>query len=147
MRTTDLSTLVSDCRALIERRFPERAGGAAAMLTSSGRILLGTAPDALNPAVEVCHETEPYCAAHRLGETVVATVCLHREPGGAVRVLAPCGVCQERLAAHGPELLAAVPREHATEPAWVPLRDLMPHYWLRAFDDVPAEWQGNRSTP
>ena len=140
MRTHDLDALVLACRNLIDLRFPDSDGGAAAMLTASGEILLGTAPEAFNPAVEVCHETEPYCAAHRLGESIVATICLYREPGSPEKVLAPCGVCQERLATHGPGVLAAVPQEHSTTPGWVPLRDLMPHYWLHAFDDTPAMW-------
>lgn len=110
------------------------------MLTGSGRILLGSAPAALNPAVELCHETEPYCAAHRLGESVVATVCLYRGVDGVPRVLAPCGVCQERLATHGPHVLAAVPRGRESAPEWVSLRDLMPHYWLGVFEDAPASW-------
>lgn len=140
MNTHDLDALVYECQQLIDRRFPGSDGGAAAMLTESGTILLGTAPDANNPAVEVCHETEPYCAAHRLGESIVATICLYREPGAMYRVLTPCGVCQERLATHGPDLLAAVPQEQSTTPGWVSLRDLMPHYWFQAFDDAPAMW-------
>ena len=112
------------------------------MLTASGMILLGSAPDALNPAVELCHETEPYCAAYRLGESIVATVCLYRDLDETVRVLAPCGVCQERLATHGPEVLAAVPKGEGMTVGWVALRDLMPHYWLTAFEDVPGDWAG-----
>ena len=37
-----------------------------------GTILTGTAPDAINSSVELCHETEPYCAAFRLGRSMVA---------------------------------------------------------------------------
>ncbi|XNY99821.1 cytidine deaminase [Micrococcus luteus] len=138
----ELGALVGACRGLLERRPPGEAGGAAAMLTASGMILLGSAPDALNPAVELCHETEPYCAAYRLGESIVATVCLYRDLDETVRVLAPCGVCQERLATHGPEVLAAVPKGKGMTVEWVALRDLMPHYWLTVFEDVPGDWAG-----
>ncbi|MEV0081211.1 hypothetical protein AB0H58_32785 [Nocardia neocaledoniensis] len=92
MQGHDLETLVSACRAVLEQRPRGEPAGAAAMLTGSGMILLGSAPDAFNPAVELCHETEPYCAAHRLGESIVATICLYRDAEGASRVLAPCGV-------------------------------------------------------
>jgi len=61
------------------------------MLLDDGTIVTGTAPAAVNPSVEVCHETEPYCAAFRLGRRIVASVCLHREPGGRTLVLSPCG--------------------------------------------------------
>ncbi len=57
------------------------------MLLDDGTILTGTAPDAINPSVEVCHETEPYCAAFRLGKHIVASVSLHREPGGVWKPL------------------------------------------------------------
>lgn len=141
MKGHDLEALVSACRAVLEQRPRGESAGAAAMLTGSGMILLGSAPDAFNPAVELCHETEPYCAAHRLGESIVATICLYRDAEGASRVLAPCGVCQERLATHGPDVLTAVPQGHAAAPTWVRLRDLMPHYWLESFDDAPAAWE------
>lgn len=140
MDSRELHKLFAACHGLLDQRPLGEAVGAAAMLTGSGMILLGSAPDALNPAVELCHETEPYCAAHRLGESIVATVCLYRDVERAPRVLAPCGVCQERLATHGPEVLAAVPQLHATAPNWVPLRELMPHYWLETFEDAPAAW-------
>ena len=74
MDSRALDALVAACRGLLEQRPRGEAVGAAAMLTGSGMILLGSAPDALNPAVELCHVTEPYCAAHRLGESIVATV-------------------------------------------------------------------------
>lgn len=104
-----LSATVAACRDLIDARFLDREHhGAAAMLLDDGTVITGTAPDALNPSVGVCHEIEPYCAAYRLGRSIVASVCLHRFPDGRVVVLSPCGVCRERLAVHGPEVLAAV---------------------------------------
>ncbi|BAG30545.1 hypothetical protein KRH_21980 [Kocuria rhizophila DC2201] len=43
------------------------------MLLADGAVLTGTAPDAVNPAVEVCHEIEPYAAAFRLDQEIVAS--------------------------------------------------------------------------
>ena len=106
------------------------------MLLDDGTILTGTAPDAINPSVEVCHETEPYCSAFRLGRHIVASVCLHREPGGRTVVLSPCGVCRERLAVHGPSVLVAVADvEDPTLVVWKPLKDVLPDYWMTAFPD------------
>lgn len=68
-----LDTVVEACRALIESRFEdEDHQGAAAMLLADGSIVTGTAPEAVNPSVEVCHEIEPYCAAYRLDQHIVA---------------------------------------------------------------------------
>ena len=78
----DLSAVVDACRSLIRDRFhDDDPRGAAAMLLDDGTIVTGTSPDVINSSVEVCHETEPYCAAFRLGKLIVASVCLFREPG------------------------------------------------------------------
>ena len=112
------------------------------MLLDDGTILTGTAPQAINPAVELCHETEPYCAAFRLGRRVLASVCLHREPGGRTVVLSPCGVCRERLATHGPDVLVGVAApDDATAVVWKPLRAVLPDYWMTAFpSEVTGAW-------
>ncbi|MBB3049992.1 cytidine deaminase [Prauserella isguenensis] len=139
-----LAATVSACRALIENRFPGEAAddverGAAAMLLDDGTILTGTAPDVVNPGVEICHETEPFAAAFRLGRAIAASVCLAREAPGRFVVLSPCGVCRERLAVHGPDVRVAVPQPGAErgDPAWVALGEALPYYWAAAFDDVP----------
>ena len=140
---TALNATVDACKALIDARFPDdEEQGAAAMLLADGTILTGTAPAAANPSVEVCHEVEPYCAAYRLNQAIVASVCLHRQPGGRTVVLSPCGVCRERLAVHGPSVLVAVP-DHSdfTVVVWKPLKAVLPDYWLTAFpDEVDADW-------
>lgn len=138
-----LDQAIDACRALLNKRFPgDDHAGAAAMLLGDGTILTGTAPDAINPSVEVCHEIEPYCAAFRLGQPVVASICLHRQPGGRVVVLSPCGVCRERLAVHGPEVKVGVadPRD-ATVIVWKTLKAVLPDYWMTAFpDEVSQGW-------
>jgi cytidine deaminase len=118
------------------------------MLLDDGTILTGTSPTAINPSVELCHETEPFCAAYRLNRRIAASVCLHREPGGRFVVLSPCGVCRERLAVHGPEVLVAVadPTD-ATTAIWKPLHSVLPDYWMTAFpDEIDPGWSSSGST-
>ena len=138
-----LAATVEACRSLIRDRFPDdEHHGAAAMLLDDGTIVTGTAPPAINPSVEVCHEIEPHCAAFRLGRKVLASVCLHRKPGGQTVVLSPCGVCRERLAVHGPNVLVAVadPAD-LTLVVWKSLKHLLPDYWMTAFpDEIDAGW-------
>ncbi len=58
--------MVDACQSLICERFDDdNHHGAAALLLGDGTIVTGTAPAAINPSIEVCHETEPYCAAFR----------------------------------------------------------------------------------
>ncbi|GAB3766823.1 cytidine deaminase [Microlunatus parietis] len=138
-----LEATVTACRELIERRFPDGDHqGAAAVLLGDGTILTGTSPDFVNPSTEVCHELEPYCAAYRLDQRIVASVCLHRDPDRGFVVLSPCGICRERLTRHGPDVLAAVAEPaDPTVPRWLPLRDLLPHYWLTAFPGATETWR------
>jgi cytidine deaminase len=139
----DLEATVASCIALIKSRFPgDEDRGAAAMLLADGTILTGTSPDAMNSSVEVCHEIEPYCGAFRLNQRVVASVCLHRQPGGRTVVLSPCGVCRERLAVYGPDVLVAVAdRRDPTAVVWKTLKDVLPDYWMTAFpDEIDAGW-------
>ncbi len=112
------------------------------MLLDDGTILTGTSPEAINPAVQVCHEIEPYCAAFRLGRAVVASVCMHRKPGGKTLILSPCGVCRERLATHGPDVLVAVADvKDPTTVIWKPLKEVLPDYWVTVFpDEVDPAW-------
>ena len=138
-----LNRTVDACRDLIEQRFPgAEERGAAAMLLADGTILTGTAPDAVNPAVEVCHEIEPYAAAFRLNQEILASVCLHRDEAGRFLVLSPCGVCRERLAVHGPEVLVGVAgRGDPTQVMWKPLREVLPDYWMTVFPgEVTDGW-------
>jgi len=140
---TELAATVEACRVLIGGRFDDDGHhGAAAMLLDDGTIVTGTAPEAINSSVQVCHEIEPYCAAFRLGRSIRASVCLHREPGGRTLVLSPCGVCRERLAAHGPAVLVAVADvDDPTLVVWKPLKDILPDYWMTVFpDEVDAGW-------
>ena len=57
-------------------------------------------------------------------------------------MLSPCGVCRERLAMYGPDVLVAVAaRTDATVIEWKSLRDVLPNYWMTAFpDELTAGW-------
>jgi cytidine deaminase len=138
-----LAATVAACKELIDARYPDDGDhGAAAMLLGDGSILTGTAPVEVNPAVQVCHEIEPYCRAYRVNQHVVASVCLHRQPGGRTLVMSPCGVCRERLAVHGPDMLVAVAdSSDPTVVVWKRLGQVLPDYWMRAFpDEIDAGW-------
>ncbi|SDT13010.1 cytidine deaminase [Microlunatus soli] len=139
------SDVTEACRTLITERFADgQEAGAAAMLLADGTILTGTAPEVLNPSVESCHELEPFAAAYRLGQPILASICLHRRGDGSFVVLSPCGVCRERLAIHGPDVRVAVTiPDDPTVVSWEPLSAVLPHYWMTAFaDDLPDGWTG-----
>ncbi len=102
---------------------------AAAVLLDDGVILTSIGLDNVNAAVNLCAETGALCQAFTLDRTVVASACVARAAEG-VTVLAPCGVCQERLALWGPrvEVVVADPEAPA---GWAmrTLEELNPYYW------------------
>jgi cytidine deaminase len=130
--------LVDAAASLADARLPgEEWAGAAALRLDDGSILTSMAPRAVNPAVELCHETGALCEAFRLDRTVVASVCVIRSDQlGAFWILTPCGVCQERLFAHGPAVAVAVP-EPEDPRRWQSLRldEVQPPWWGRVFPD------------
>ena len=80
------------------------------MYTSTGRMLTSVYVEAVVDAASLCCETGCICEAHRFAESIAASVCVVREDGDApFRVLAPCGICQERLGFFGPEVRVGVP--------------------------------------
>jgi cytidine deaminase len=130
--------LVDAAIGLVEARFEgEEWAGAAALRVDDGSVLTSVAPSAINPAVTLCHETGALCEAYKLGRRVVASVCVTRsDQNGAFWILAPCGVCQERLAAYGPAVAVAIP-DAAHPERWrsVRLDEVQPHWWQKVFGD------------
>ena len=131
-----LSQWRDECQQFIKDRFPadQPYMGAAAMLLADGTVLAGTAPEVANSGVALCHETEPYCAAYRLDQRIVASICLSRLVDGRYLVLSPCGICRERLAVHGPDVMVATadPAD-PTVPVWKKLKDVHLAYWPTPF--------------
>ena len=119
-------------------RFPSGYAGAAAIRTETGQILTSVCFEPPNSGAGLCHETGAYCEANRLDARVVASVCVSRsESGRPFLILAPCGICQERLALWGPdvEVAVAVPGQPSEWESKL-LSQLQPHYWRNAVLDA-----------
>ena len=132
--------LVDAAVAFVNSRFPGQPwAGCAAMYTEDGRVLVSTAPDVVNESVALCHETGGICEAHKIDQRVTASVCVSRDDRGAIHILTPCGVCQERLMVWGDEVEVAVPKD-GDSTAWEArrLKDVQPYYWRRPFLGSPV---------
>lgn len=126
--------------AQLERRWPVgEPGGAAAMYLDDGQIVTSVGFDNVNGGVTLCGETGAICQAYTLNRRVVASAYVFREAGGEPYVLAPCGICQERLALWGPDVQVAVP-DSDSPTGWSArtLAEVHPYYWAKAFAD--GEW-------
>lgn len=119
-------------------RFPTGYAGAAAVQTDIDTVLTSVAFDPPNAGAGLCHETGAFCEANRLGLRVVASVCVSRSSAGQpFLILAPCGICQERLALWGDDVEVAV-AVRGRPGAWQSKRlaEVQPHSWLNALKDA-----------
>ncbi len=80
--------LVEAAKSFVQSRFPnELEAGAAAIYTEDGQLLISTAPEAVNPSVELCHEAGAMCEAYKLNKKITATVCVSRDEKGLFHIL------------------------------------------------------------
>ena len=114
---------------------------AAAVYLDDGQILTSVCLDNLNAAATLCAETGTICEAFTLGKAVTTSIFVSRwEPERGISVLAPCGICQERLALWGPDVQVGVADPEASSGWGVrTLRELNPFYWGEYFANG-GEW-------
>lgn len=130
--------LVDAARELLERRFPDEEGIAAAMYTEDGSILTSVFFEPEWGSAMLCAETGAICEAEKHNKRVTASVCVSRLSGtDPIVVLTPCGICQERLFHWGGDVEAAVP-DPADPTRWMAktLNEVQPYYWVNAFDQT-----------
>lgn len=134
-RVTADSALYDAAISLIERRLDHASWKtAAAIRLDDGSILTGIGLDNISAAAGFCAEVGPLAQAYTTDRHVVASICVNRNADRERDlVLAPCGVCQERLALWGPDVEVGV--SDGTDPSgWSSRRlaELMPYYWATA---------------
>lgn len=137
--------LVDAAIDLTKSRFAgELWSGAAALRLDNGAVLTSTGPEAPNVAAGLCHETGAICEAFKLGRQVVASVCVTTSETGEHWILAPCGICQERLFAYGPDVQVGVPvLDNPTRWRSLRLGDVQPHWFGQVFNDQPWQQPGD----
>ncbi|WP_344880469.1 cytidine deaminase [Allokutzneria multivorans] len=128
--------LIDVATELLDRRWPlADFAVAAAVRLDDGEILTSVGLDNINAGAGLCAETGALCQAYTLDRRVTASACVCRNDG-AVGILAPCGICQERLALWGPDVQVAV-ADRAAPSGWSAraLAELNPFYWATHFTD------------
>ena len=128
-------------KQLIEQRYPNDWGGAAAIRVEDGTIYTSVAPGVINASTELCMETGAILEAHKFQKKVTHSICLAREnEHSELKVLSPCGVCQERLFYWGPEVQCAITNAKQ-DIICKPLKELQPYHWTEAYhDEMAKEW-------
>lgn len=129
-------------KQLIEQRYPTGWGGAAAIRVEDGTIYTSVAPDCINDSTALCMETGAIVEAHKFGKKVTHSICLARaDESSELKILSPCGICQERLFYWGPQVQCAItnPKQAVH---FKPLSELQPYHWTEVYhDELSEEWK------
>lgn len=140
MRNTEIErTMYQMAAQLIRQRYPTGWGGAGVVHTAQGHYFTSVALECANSSVLLCIETGAMCEAHKYNEQVTHCLCVTRDDEHSpFKVLSPCGVCQERLRYWGEEVQVGVTAPGETL-LFVPLKELQPHHWSRAYPPEELE--------
>lgn len=140
--------LVDAAIELLETRYPDTEGVAAALYTEDGQILTGVSFQPELDGGGLCAETGPICEAEKLNKRITASACVTRytSAGGKIVILTPCGICQERLFRWGGEVEVAVPDpEDPTRWAARTLAEVQPYHWVNVFTRPPDGGSENQN--
>ncbi|MBL4659648.1 MAG: cytidine deaminase [Alcanivoracaceae bacterium] len=115
--------------SLLKQRYPDGWGGAAAIRTETGKILTSVAPEVNNNALALCIEVGAFLETYKLNESVTHCICVVRDNEcSEIRILTPCGICQERLRYWGAEVKVGVTNPE-NEILFKKLYELQPYHW------------------
>lgn len=107
--------LFETAKEFLIKRFPKEWGGVTAAFTDKNRILTSIAPSIHNPSVELCIETGTILEAFKYDEKITHIVTIVRDDENSeIKILSPCGVCQERLSYFGKEVRCAITNKENT---------------------------------
>ena len=117
---------------LINRRYPNDAGGAGVIRTEDDQYFTSIWLDTINDSVSICVETGAMCEAYKHNRRVTHSLCVSRIDGDSpYEILSPCGVCQERLRFWGDQVMVGVTTPENTL-KFVALKELQPYHWSNA---------------
>lgn len=118
------------------RRYPSGWGGVAGMRLSDGTFISSISPDFPNAGSSVCMELGAMLEAANRDLAVTHTLCLVREDEHApIKILTPCGICQERLSLWGNAVRCGITTADPTSLHFASLQELQPHHWLQVYAD------------
>ena len=116
------------CKFLFER-FGNDEGGVGVVRVEDGTYYTSVWNETNNSAVDLCAETGAILEAHKFNKRVTHTLCVVKEKNSTnVKILTPCGVCQERLYFWGGDVKCAI-SNNENKVIFKKLSELQPYYW------------------
>ena len=113
---------------LLNSRYGNGEGGVGVVRIEDGSYLTSIWNETLNSVVDLCAETGAILEAHKLNKKITHSLCLVRSESGELKILSPCGVCQERLFFFGKNVKCAITNKE-NKIIFKSLQELQPYYW------------------
>jgi len=116
------------CKLLLSR-FGNNEGGVGVVRVEDGTYFTSVWNETLNSVVDLCAETGAILEAHKYNKKITHSLCvIKKENSNLIKILSPCGVCQERLFFFGENVMCAV-NDNENKVVFKKLKELQPYYW------------------
>lgn len=112
---------------LLKKRYGDKEGGVGVIRIEDGRLLTSVWCETNNSCVDLCAETGAILEAFKYDKKITHSLCVVND-NGTLKVLTPCGVCQERLYYFGGDVMCAISNPDNLL-IFKPLKELQPYYW------------------
>ncbi len=117
------------CKFLLER-YNNQEGGVGVIRVETGEYYISVWNETNNTSVDLCAETGAILEAHKYNKVVTHSLCVVKEKDSTdIKILTPCGVCQERLYYWGGNVKCAISNPK-NEIIFKKLSEIQPYYWL-----------------
>lgn len=117
------------CKFLLER-YQDNEGGVGVIRVEDGTYYTSVWNETNNSCVDLCAETGAILEAHKYNKKVTHSLCVVKEKNlDEIKILTPCGVCQERLYYWGGNVRCAISNKD-NKLEFKKLSELQPYYWL-----------------
>ncbi len=117
------------CKFLLER-FKDDDGGVGVIRVEDGSYYTSVWNETNNSAVDLCAETGAILEAHKYNKKVTHSLCIIKERNSKeIKILTPCGVCQERLYFWGGDVRCAISNEK-NKIIFKKLSEIQPYYFI-----------------
>ena len=116
------------CKFLLER-FKNEEGGVGVVRVEDGTLYTSVWNETNNSCVDLCAETGAILEAHKYNKKITHCLCVVKEENSNnIKILSPCGVCQERLWFFGGDVKCAIGNKE-NKIIFKKLKEIQPYYW------------------
>ena len=114
---------------LLKERYGNLEGVVGVVRVEDGTYYTSVWNETLNSAVDLCAETGAILEAHKFNKKITHCLCVVKKANSDhIKILSPCGVCQERLYFFGGHVKCAISNEQ-NKIIFKKLSELQPYYW------------------